>query len=115
MCDQTQRNPDLVPVAASDYVPNFFKKPLALGGASTDEYTASNVEVVYSPLNSLVIACRVATPRTPGWLSVEITRVKAFGEPAVDRSEQFARLLRLPLVARYVNASRCCILAQTTP
>ena len=27
-------------MAASDYVPTFFKKPLALGGASTDEYTA---------------------------------------------------------------------------
>ena len=26
-------------MAASDYVPTFFKKPLALGGASTDEYT----------------------------------------------------------------------------
>ena len=26
-------------MAASDYVPIFFKKPLALGGASTDEYT----------------------------------------------------------------------------
>ena len=25
-------------MAASDYVPTFFKKPLALGGASTDEY-----------------------------------------------------------------------------
>ena len=28
-------------MAASDYVPTFFKKPLALGGASTDEYTPS--------------------------------------------------------------------------
>ena len=27
-------------MAASDYVPTFFKKPLALGGASTDEYVA---------------------------------------------------------------------------
>ena len=26
-------------MAASDYVPIFFRKPLALGGASTDEYT----------------------------------------------------------------------------
>ena len=26
-------------MAASDYVPIFFKKPLALGGASTDEYS----------------------------------------------------------------------------
>jgi hypothetical protein len=26
-------------MAVSDYVPTFFKKPLALGGASTDEYT----------------------------------------------------------------------------
>ena len=26
-------------MAASDYVPTFFKKPLALGGASTDQYT----------------------------------------------------------------------------
>ena len=26
-------------MAASDYVPNLLQKPLALGGASTDEYT----------------------------------------------------------------------------
>lgn len=30
-------------MAASDYVPTFFKKPLALGGASTDEYTPTSV------------------------------------------------------------------------
>ena len=29
----------------------------------------------------------------------QIARVETFGEPAVDRSEQFASLLRLPLVA----------------
>ena len=29
----------------------------------------------------------------------QIERVEAFGEPAVDRSEQFAGLLRLPLIA----------------
>ena len=30
---------------------------------------------------------------------LQIARVEPFGEPAVDRSEQFARLLRLALVA----------------
>ena len=30
---------------------------------------------------------------------LQIERVEAFGEPAVDRSEQFASLLRLPLIA----------------
>jgi hypothetical protein len=32
----------------------------------------------------------------PNWL--QITRVEAFGEPAVNRSEQLASLLRLPTV-----------------
>ena len=31
-------------MAASDYVPTFFKKPLALGGASTDEYAPFNTD-----------------------------------------------------------------------
>ena len=35
-------------MAASDYVPTFFKKPLALGGASTDEYTPLNSHRVVS-------------------------------------------------------------------
>jgi hypothetical protein len=30
----------------------------------------------------------------------QIARVEAFGEPVVDRSKQFARLLRLALIAR---------------
>ena len=30
---------------------------------------------------------------------LQIERVEAFGEPAVDRREQFASLLRLPLIA----------------
>ena len=30
---------------------------------------------------------------------LQIERVEAFGEPAIDRSEQFARLLRLSLIA----------------
>jgi hypothetical protein len=30
---------------------------------------------------------------------LQIERVEAFGEPAIDRSEQFANLLRLPLIA----------------
>jgi hypothetical protein len=39
-------------MAASDYVPTFFKKPLALGGASTDEYTpfCNGPDEVKSPL-----------------------------------------------------------------
>jgi hypothetical protein len=39
-------------MAASDYVPIFFKKPLALGEASTDEYTAfcNGPDEVKSPL-----------------------------------------------------------------
>ena len=37
----------------------------------------------------------------------QIKRVEAFGEPAVDRSEQFARLLRLPLIALQPGHAHC--------
>ena len=42
-------------MAASDYVPIFFKKPLALGGASTDE----NREYFFAIWRSLAPASQV--------------------------------------------------------
>ena len=38
---------------------------------------------------------------------LQIERVEAFGEPAVDRSEQFASLLRLALVAPEPRHAYC--------
>ena len=38
---------------------------------------------------------------------LQIARVEAFSEPAVDRSEQFARLLRLAPVAPEVREAHC--------
>jgi len=37
----------------------------------------------------------------------QIARVEAFSEPAVDRSEQFASLLRLALVAPKASEAHC--------
>ena len=38
----------------------------------------------------------------------QIEYVEAFGEPAVDRSEQFASLLHLALVAPEAREAHCC-------
>ena len=38
---------------------------------------------------------------------LQIERVKPFGEPAVNRSEQFASLLRLPLIAPEAREAHC--------
>jgi hypothetical protein len=47
-------------MAASDYVPTFFKKPLALGGASTDEYTPRRF-ALYAIAASIAVKCYRAT------------------------------------------------------
>jgi hypothetical protein len=46
----------------------------------------------------------------------QIARVEAFGEPAVNRSEQFASLLPLPLIAPEPrHAHRCNVIPRTLP
>ena len=47
-------------------------------------------------LNSRSALCQFVEK---GFGPFEVERVKAFGEPAVDRGEKFASLLRLPLIA----------------